>query len=109
MTPLPIDAVLPSLTAALEAGPRAVLVAAPGAGKTTRVPLALLNARWRGDVISDVRDAEVDSLADFYRKVWTIGDAGAEVPMRIVRDGRESWLRVKSADRNSFLKRPQLQ
>jgi hypothetical protein len=29
--------------------------------------------------------------------------------MRIVRDGRESWLRVKSADRNSFLKRPQLQ
>jgi S1-C subfamily serine protease len=63
----------------------------------------------RGDIISDVRDAEVDSLADFYRKVWTIGDAGAEVPMRIVRDGRESWLRVKSADRNSFLKRPQLQ
>jgi S1-C subfamily serine protease len=63
----------------------------------------------RGDVISDVRDAEVDSLADFYRKVWTIGEAGAEVPMRIVRDGRESWLRVKSADRNSFLKRPHLQ
>jgi S1-C subfamily serine protease len=63
----------------------------------------------RGDVISDVRDAEVDSLADFYRKVWTIGEAGAEVPMRIVRDGRESWLRVKSADRNSFLKRPMLQ
>lgn len=63
----------------------------------------------RGDVISDVRDAEVDSLADFYRKVWTIGEAGAEVPMRIVRDGRESWLRVKSADRNAFLKRPQLQ
>jgi S1-C subfamily serine protease len=63
----------------------------------------------RGDVISDVRDAEVESLADFYRKVWTIGEAGAEVPMRIVRDGRESWLRVKSADRNSFLKRPQLQ
>ncbi len=63
----------------------------------------------RGDIISDVRDAEVDSLADFYRKVWTIGEAGAEVPMRIVRDGRESWLRVKSADRSSFLKRPQLQ
>ena len=63
----------------------------------------------RGDIISDVRDTEVDSLADFYRKVWTIGEAGAEVPMRIVRDGRESWLRVKSADRNSFLKRPLLQ
>ena len=63
----------------------------------------------RGDVISDVRDGEVGGLADFYRKVWTIGPAGAEVPMRIVRDGRESWLRIKSADRNSFLRRPQLQ
>jgi S1-C subfamily serine protease len=62
-----------------------------------------------GDIISDVRDTNVDSLADFYRKVWDSGAAGAEVPMRIVRDGRESWVRVKSADRNSFLVKPQLQ
>jgi S1-C subfamily serine protease len=62
-----------------------------------------------GDVISDVRDAEVDGLADFYRKVWRAGPAGAEVPMRVVRDGRDTWLRVKSADRNTFLKKPQLQ
>ena len=63
----------------------------------------------RGDIISDVRDAEVDSLGDFYRKLWSAGPAGAEVPMRIVRDGRETWLRVKSADRNAFLKKPLLQ
>ena len=63
----------------------------------------------RGDIISDVADGEVEGLADFYRKVWSSGPAGAELPMRIVRDGRESWLRVKSADRNSFLKKPQLQ
>lgn len=62
----------------------------------------------RGDIISDIRDQEVGSLADFYRKVWSSGPAGAEVPMRIVRDGRESWLRVKSADRNAFLRRPHL-
>jgi ATP-dependent helicase HrpB len=43
---LPIEAVLPELTAALRAGPNAVLVAPPGAGKTTRVPLALLTERW---------------------------------------------------------------
>jgi S1-C subfamily serine protease len=78
-------------------------------GKLIGIGSLRLQMMQRGDIISDVRDAEVDSLADFYRKVWTIGDAGAEVPMRIVRDGRESWLRVKSADRNSFLKRPQLQ
>ena len=62
-----------------------------------------------GDVISDIRDGEVGSLADFYRKLWESGPAGAEVTMRIVRDGRENWLRVKSADRNSFLKKPHLQ
>ena len=39
---LPIDAVLPELRAALAAHGRAVLIAPPGAGKTTRVPLALL-------------------------------------------------------------------
>ena len=63
----------------------------------------------RGDIISDVRDAGVDGLADFYRKVWSSGPAGAEVPMRIVRDGRDTWLRIKSADRNDFLRKPQLQ
>lgn len=62
-----------------------------------------------GDIISDVRDGEVGGLADFYRKVWEAGPAGAEVPMRVVRDGRDTWLRVKSADRNSFLRKPQLQ
>lgn len=44
--PLPIDEVLGELNAALEAGNSAVLVAPPGAGKTTRVPLALLDAPW---------------------------------------------------------------
>jgi S1-C subfamily serine protease len=63
----------------------------------------------RGDIISDVRDEEVDSLADFYRKVWSSGPAGTSVPMRIVRDGRETWLRLKSADRGSFLRKPHLQ
>jgi S1-C subfamily serine protease len=62
-----------------------------------------------GDVISDVRDSEVDGLADFYRKVWQTGSAGAEIPMRVLRGGRETWLRVKSADRADFLRKPQLQ
>jgi ATP-dependent helicase HrpB len=45
-SPLPIDAALPDLTAALRAGNAAVLVAPPGAGKTTRVPLVLANEAW---------------------------------------------------------------
>ena len=47
--PLPIDDALPRLTAALAANHAAVLVAPPGAGKTTRVPLVLLDEAWAKD------------------------------------------------------------
>jgi ATP-dependent helicase HrpB len=47
--PLPIDAVLPAVRDALGTQGTAVVVAAPGAGKTTRLPLALLDAPWRAD------------------------------------------------------------
>jgi ATP-dependent helicase HrpB len=46
---LPIAEALPGLLASLETRPNAVLVAPPGAGKTTSVPLALLDAPWRAD------------------------------------------------------------
>ncbi|HEX8695263.1 MAG TPA: ATP-dependent helicase HrpB [Longimicrobium sp.] len=45
-TALPIEAALPELRAALVAGTSAVLQAPPGAGKTTLVPLALLDETW---------------------------------------------------------------
>jgi ATP-dependent helicase HrpB len=45
-TPLPIDAVLDELRTAMAVGASAVLVAPPGAGKTTRVPLALMDESW---------------------------------------------------------------
>jgi len=46
---LPVTEALPALLDALERRPNAVLVAPPGAGKTTIVPLVLLGAAWRGD------------------------------------------------------------
>ncbi|MGA8591544.1 MAG: DEAD/DEAH box helicase, partial [Pseudolabrys sp.] len=48
-TSLSIDAALPQLTAALAGNDAAVLVASPGAGKTTRVPLVLLDEPWAKD------------------------------------------------------------
>ena len=52
MNNLPIDAVLGDLLAALKEQPRALLVAPPGAGKTTRVAPALLGERWcQGQVL----------------------------------------------------------
>jgi len=62
-----------------------------------------------GDVIASVRDESVEGLADFYRKVWASGPAGAEILLEVVRDGRAVWLRVAPADRRGFLKAPKLQ
>ncbi len=49
MPDLPVASALPALARSLTTEPNAVLVAPPGAGKTTLVPLALLGAPWRGD------------------------------------------------------------
>ncbi|WP_437652201.1 ATP-dependent RNA helicase [Sorangium sp. So ce1182] len=53
MQPLPIDPILPDLCATLRARPSVVLEAPPGAGKTTRVPRALLDAGFaeRGEIL----------------------------------------------------------
>ena len=48
--PLPVDEAIPAVRAALAGGNSAVLQAPPGAGKTTHVPLALLNENWLGDL-----------------------------------------------------------
>ena len=42
----PVDDIIPDLKVALNSRPSAILVAEPGAGKTTRVPLALLGEAW---------------------------------------------------------------
>lgn len=73
-----------------------------------RGPAAAAGLR-QGDIITDVRDQSVDSLADFYRKVWACGPAGTEIPLRVVRGSRDLWLRIKSADRANFLKKPVMQ
>jgi ATP-dependent helicase HrpB len=46
MNSLPIDSILPELNQALSQNKNVILSAQPGAGKTTRVPLALLDAQW---------------------------------------------------------------
>ncbi len=49
LAPLPVDEAVPGLMHAFEKHTAAVLVAPPGAGKTTRVPLALMDQSWLGD------------------------------------------------------------
>ena len=82
MTPLPIDAALPELRAALQAAGRAVLVAPPGAGKTTRVPLALLDMVEGRLVMLEPRRLAARAAAE--RMAETLGErVGATVGYRI--------------------------
>jgi S1-C subfamily serine protease len=61
-----------------------------------------------GDVVLAVAGSEIDDLAAFFRKVWSLGKAGVEVPLKVYRDGRTFEVRLTSADRNRFLKGPSL-
>jgi S1-C subfamily serine protease len=61
-----------------------------------------------GDIVVAVAGTEVSELAGFFRKVWSLGRAGVEVPLTIYRDGRTFETRVTSGDRNRFLKGPSL-
>ncbi|MBH0238602.1 ATP-dependent helicase HrpB [Methylobrevis albus] len=89
---LPIDAVLPELVAALARTEKAVLVAAPGAGKTTRVPLALLAAPWRGDgTILLVEPRRIAARAAARRMAETLGErVGERVGYRVRLDAEVS-------------------
>jgi ATP-dependent helicase HrpB len=84
-TPLPIDAALPGLTAALARSSTAVLVAPPGAGKTTRVPLALLDAEWtQGKKIIVLEPRRIAARAAADRMAQTLGEkAGETVGYRV--------------------------
>jgi ATP-dependent helicase HrpB len=84
-TALPIDEALPHLLAALMAGPRAVLVAPPGAGKTTRVPLVLLTEPWvAGGKIIMLEPRRLAARAAAARMAATLGEAvGETVGLRV--------------------------
>src|SRR5262245_25754452 len=79
MVSLPVDEALPRLKEALAARNAAVLVAPPGAGKTTRVPLALLDAPWlRGRKIVMQEPRRLAARAAARRMAATLGEAVGE-------------------------------
>ena len=83
--PLPIDEALPALARALADGPNAVLVAPPGAGKTTRVPLALIDEAWaRGRRLIMLEPRRLAARGAAERMAATLGEAvGETVGLRV--------------------------
>lgn len=92
MTLLPIDNVLPELQEHLRKGCSAVLLAEPGAGKTTRTPLKLLNEPWldgHGILLLEPRRLAARSAATYMAK--QLGESvGETIGYRIRSDSRVS-------------------
>jgi ATP-dependent helicase HrpB len=87
-TPLPIDAVLDDLARVLAGHNAAVLVAPPGAGKTTRVPLALLDAPWLNNKkIIVLEPRRIAARASAERMAHTLGERVGETVGYRVRFG----------------------
>ena len=87
-SPLPIDAVLDELARTLAANNTGVLVAPPGAGKTTRVPLALLDAPWlKAKKIIVLEPRRIAARASAERMARTLGERVGETVGYRVRFG----------------------
>jgi ATP-dependent helicase HrpB len=89
---LPVTDAFPALRAALNDGRAAVLVAPPGAGKTTLVPLELLSALWRGDgKILMLEPRRLATRAAATRMAWLLDEpVGRTVGFRTRIDGATS-------------------
>lgn len=59
-----------------------------------------------GDVLIEVAGTRVDDLAGMLRQVWSLGPAGIEIPMTVLRAGASAAVSIKSADRTDFLAKP---
>ncbi|PZF78731.1 ATP-dependent helicase HrpB [Aestuariivirga litoralis] len=75
----PVDQIIPQLSDALARGPAALLVAEPGAGKTTRVPLKLVDAPWlKGQKIVMLEPRRLAARNAAHRMAETLGEAVGE-------------------------------
>lgn len=117
---VPIDLLDPILDAMLQTG-RSPHPSHPWLGMSTQDPEGKLvvaklspggpaqRAGVRvGDMVLGVGTLRVHGLAELFRAVWRLGAAGVDVPLTLARGGDVLHIVVKSADRNDFLKKPNL-
>jgi S1-C subfamily serine protease len=60
-----------------------------------------------GDLIAQVDGHPVANLAQFYRRLWSLGPAGVAVPLTVIRGGTRLQINIRSVDRADLLKHPQ--
>jgi S1-C subfamily serine protease len=85
-----------------EAGSRLVVAGIAPGGPAERAGVKV------GDILLEIAGEKPESLADLWRRLWKIGPAGCEVPLKLLRKNSVAERRLKSADRHDFLKKPHL-
>jgi S1-C subfamily serine protease len=85
-----------------EDGENVIVVGLAGNGPGKRAGLR------EGDTIVAVDGHRVNSLSGFYRRLWSLGEAGVDVPLTLEREGDVFDVRIASGDRRRFLKAPRL-
>jgi S1-C subfamily serine protease len=60
----------------------------------------------RGDLIVGIAGTHVHDLGQFYRRLWSLGPAGVQVPLLIIRDGKKMDLKLTSGYRGQYMKSP---
>jgi S1-C subfamily serine protease len=81
---------------------RVVVVGITGKGPAARAEIKT------GDVILAINGDKITSQTDFYRKLWSLGPAGVDVPLTVYHEGVTFDVVLTSIDRNKMLKAPRL-
>ncbi len=87
---------------ATEAGARLVVAGLAPGGPAEKAGLQV------GDAVLGVGGVKPQSLADLFRRIWSCGNSGCKVSLRVLRETATKEFVVKSVDRNDFLKKPHL-
>lgn len=85
-----------------EDGEKVIVVGMAGNGPAKRAGLR------EGDTVLAVDGHAVGSLSAFYRRLWSLGEAGVDVPLTLEREGDVFDVNIASGDRRRFLKVPRL-
>jgi S1-C subfamily serine protease len=85
-----------------EAGSKLVVAGLAPSGPADRAGVKV------GDLIVEVAGEKPSSLADLWRRIWRLGAPGTPVPLKVQRKSGPVEVRLHSADRNDFLKKPHL-
>jgi S1-C subfamily serine protease len=81
---------------------KVVVIGIAGNGPAARAELKT------GDVILAVKGETISSQAEFYRKLWSLGSAGVDVPLTVHHEGVTFDVVLASTDRTKLLKGPRL-